>query len=342
MTGDDGHPSSDRPVDDESSGDGLGSNGGHNRVTEDGSRGESDLLEDKLADAREERHRPETLPSANSQAGALEQYSGAIRFLKEVLTSVAAVLLVGALLFAISGVWPPMVAVESGSMEPVMERGDLVFITEPGRYAPDVAHGETGVVTVETGSDSGFTTFDGHGSVIVYDDPAAGGSPIIHRAHLWVEEDENWYDRANPEYVSANNCAQLTNCPAPHAGFITKGDANARYDQANGISDPVRPGWVTGVAQVRIPYLGWIRLSFGSLSNAPATTGPSTFPPVSTAQSVPPIEGAAATEAPPTDGEWNASPASVRPDDASSSAERCWTNEIRWTTTPSPTAVAGQ
>jgi signal peptidase len=205
------------------------------------------------------------------------RYSEVVSFLRELLTSVAAVVLVGLLLFAISGVWPPMVAVESGSMEPVMHRGDLVFITEPGRYAPNAAYDGTGVVTVDVGKEVGYTSFGGPGSVVVYDQPGLGGSPIIHRAHFWVAEGENWYDRANPDYVSAANCAQLNNCPAPHAGFVTKGDANARYDQANGISDPVKPEWITGIARLRVPYLGLIRLSFGTMLQTATVDAPVTL-----------------------------------------------------------------
>jgi signal peptidase len=93
---------------------------------------------------------------------------------------------------------------------------------------------------------------------------------VIHRAHLWVEDGENWYDRANPDYHGAASCAELLNCPAPHAGFITKGDNNAGYDQVIGITSPVRASWVVGVAHVRVPLLGHIRLWL----SAGAATGP--------------------------------------------------------------------
>lgn len=151
-----------------------------------------------------------------------------------------------------------------------MHRGDLVFITEPGRFTPAAAEGPTGVVTAATGSDVGYRTFGGPGSVVVYDDPGRGGPPIIHRAEFYVEDGENWFDRANPEYVSAESCRELRNCPAPHAGFITKGDANGRYDQVSGIAEPVKPEWITGIARVRIPYLGWVRLGLADV----VRTGP--------------------------------------------------------------------
>ncbi|WP_251341995.1 S26 family signal peptidase [Haloplanus halophilus] len=186
---------------------------------------------------------------------------GPLLVLRETALSVGAVVAIGALLFAISGVWPPMVAVESGSMEPHMHRGDLVFITDNGRFAPDAAYDGTGVVTRETAQETGYWKFGAHGSVIVYDNPSEPGPPVIHRAQFWVEDGENWYDRANPDYISSSGCDEMPNCPAPNAGFVTKGDANAQYDQVNSISDePVKPEWIVGVARVRIPYLGWVRL----------------------------------------------------------------------------------
>jgi signal peptidase len=193
---------------------------------------------------------------------------------REIAVSVTAVLLIGLLLFSLSGVWPPMVAVESGSMEPHMHRGDLVFITAPERFAPDAAHGETGIVTFRDGERANYRKFGSYGSVVVYQEPGAGGSPIIHRARFWVEKGENWYDEANPSYMGAESCSELPNCPAPNAGFITKGDNNPTYDQVNGIADaPVKPAWITGTARVRVPYLGWIRLAFASVTtDAPLWT----------------------------------------------------------------------
>jgi signal peptidase len=159
-----------------------------------------------------------------------------------------------------------MVAVESGSMEPHMQKGDLIFITSPGRFTPDAAIRDTGVVTYKVGQEVGYRTFGSYGSVIIYDNPARTGPPIIHRARFWVEKGENWYPEANKAYIPSDvdNCAELEYCPAPYAGFITKGDANPYYDQVSGISSPVKPKWVTGVAHVRIPYLGWVRLGFAS------------------------------------------------------------------------------
>jgi len=185
---------------------------------------------------------------------------GALMWLREMLFSVAVVLVLGLILFSVSGVWPPMVAVESGSMEPNMEVGDLVFVTEPGRFAPDAAGNDIGVVTHEAGIEAEYQTFGSYGSVVIFQPPGRTASPIIHRAMFHVEEGENWYDRADEQYHNAADCGELRHCPAPHAGFITLGDNNGAYDQANGIAAPVKADWVTGVARLRVPYLGYVRL----------------------------------------------------------------------------------
>ncbi len=206
---------------------------------------------------------------------------GSLIYIRDVLTSVAIVVTIGVLLFAASGVWPPMVAVESGSMEPNMERGDLVFLVDNDRFVPDTAVDDggtsTGVVPADVAERNERTKFNRPGDVVVFrPNGNAGQTPIIHRAMFWVENGENWYDRADSDAVgSADDCEALSHCPAPHAGFITKGDnelTNRNYDQTTRLSAPVRPGWIVGTAEVRIPYLGHVRLLFSGATVAPLET----------------------------------------------------------------------
>jgi signal peptidase len=226
------------------------------------------------AEGGRERERPETVRGWLRWLWTVDR--GGPAAAREFLVSVGAVVFVGLLLFSISGVWPPMVAIESGSMEPNMKPNDLVFITDNERFVNDAAQEGTGVVTAEAGSETGYEKFGGHGDVIVF---APDGNerqiPIIHRAHFWVEEGEDWYDRADPDNVgTATSCDELRNCPAPNDGFITKGDneaTNQRYDQARGLSGPVQEEWVIGTAEVRVPWLGWIRLQLAELA---VVTGP--------------------------------------------------------------------
>jgi signal peptidase len=138
-------------------------------------------------------------------------------------------------------------------------------------------------VTAAAGTESEYRTFQRPGDVIVFEPNGnERRTPVIHRAMLWVGAGENWYDRANPEYVgSADGCDELRNCPAPHAGFITKGDnavTNSRYDQVTGASTVVRPEWVVGTGAYRIPRLGFIRIQPSQLWSAspsiPVAKGP--------------------------------------------------------------------
>jgi len=190
------------------------------------------------------------------------------RFVRDFLSSVLAVLLVGALLYGVSGVWPPMVAVESGSMEPHLHRGDLVFVMDEHRLVPARAVAGTGIVTYQAATGGQYRKFGDYGDVIVYRPNGGSDTPIIHRARFWVNESENWYAKADPSMVPGTACSEIRNCPAPNAGFITKGDNNGLYDQVSGISDPVQPGWIRGTAELRIPWLGYVRLHFGAIQAA--------------------------------------------------------------------------
>jgi signal peptidase I len=188
---------------------------------------------------------------------------------RDVLSSVAIVAVIGLLLFGVSGVWPPLVAVESGSMEPNMEKGDLIFVVDEDRFVGDDPADGTGVVTLEAGEENGHDKFGKPGDVVIFQPNGDEyRTPVIHRAHFWVEEGENWVDtKADEEYVDGATCEQVQTCPAAHDGFITKGDANPYYDQyqrgAN--TDVVQPEWVTGKATFRVPWLGYVRLTFDSI-----------------------------------------------------------------------------
>lgn len=199
----------------------------------------------------------------------LKSEDGNVIFFRDILSSVAIVAVIGLLLFAVSGIWPPLVAVESGSMEPNMHRGDLIFVTDSDRFVGDEPVEGTGVVTLENGQESGHEKFGNPGDVIVF---RPGGSeretPVIHRAHFWVEEGENWVDtKADEEVVGDATCEDVATCPAEYDGFVTKGDANAGYDQYQGgaRTDIVKPEWITGKAMFRVPWLGHVRLTFDSL-----------------------------------------------------------------------------
>lgn len=142
------------------------------------------------------------------------------QFVIDLASSVGSVLLVVGLLFAVSGVWLPLVAIESASMEPTIKPGELVFVMEGDRFPDDGAHGESGVVPAQAGAESGYSRFDSPGDVIVYEpDGNELATPVIHRAMFWVAEGENWYDEANADYVGTARSWRptVTNCDETEA-----------------------------------------------------------------------------------------------------------------------------
>lgn len=185
----------------------------------------------------------------------------------DVFSAIAIVLFVLGFVWAISGVWPPLVAIESGSMDPHIEKGDLAFVMDEHRFPAEGAVEGTGVTTHSEAHAGEYRSFQQPGDVIVYQPNGnADATPIIHRAMFYVEEGENWVDDANTSWIrGGDSCEDVTTCPAPHDGFVTGGDKNGYYDQTADLSTVVKSDWVIGRAMGRVPYLGKIRLRANAL-----------------------------------------------------------------------------
>jgi signal peptidase len=164
-----------------------------------------------------------------------------------------AVLVVALLLVTVVGTWPPLVAVQSGSMEPAVERGDLVVVTAVDRFPWD------GPV----GSDAANppTRLDGAGDVVVFTSPVDPRRPILHRVAFHVTAGEDWTDRADPALLDGADCAEIATCPAPYDGYVTYGDANGEYDQSAGIAPVVHERLVHAKALFSVPHLGYFQLA---------------------------------------------------------------------------------
>lgn len=178
-------------------------------------------------------------------AGIIDRIKSAITdrqfikgLIKDIAFAIAVVALFAALLYMYAGVWPPMVSVDGRSMLPNMRQGDLIVLQGLDR---------TGVTTHNDAVKTGYKRFNDYGDVIIYNpDGNRSITPVIHRAMYWVEEGDLMWPGGPP---------------APHSGYITQGDNNFLYDQSSSISlnQPVKPEWIVGISQVRVPYLGGIR-----------------------------------------------------------------------------------
>lgn len=163
-----------------------------------------------------------------------------VGLLRDIIFVVSVVAIFSSVSHIALGLWTPMVAVESGSMLPNIHKGDIIFIESFDR---------TDIITHETGRQAGYTSFNDYGDVVLYNKFGyKGGTPIIHRAMYYVEKGEAMWDMGPP---------------APHAGYITKGDNNHGFDQQGDISylQPVKKEWVIGVARFnRLPVVGYVSL----------------------------------------------------------------------------------
>jgi len=177
-------------------------------------------------------------------------------------------LIVLAAIFAYSGIWPPMVVVESESMQHsdttsyigVIDTGDIVVVKRVDQIQE--------VTTYVEGVASGYSTYGEPGDVIIYDRPGMA-KPIIHRAIVNLEynltgggfdipslaslPDDMWsvpgertwwnlqdsvtlnrigYANATLEVDLATMLAQMQHNGDRHGGLITLGDHN--WDVVNG------------------------------------------------------------------------------------------------------------
>jgi len=130
------------------------------------------------------------LPSLVTQFRTSDHW--AVSLARDLLWVVSVVGGIAILLYLICGTWPAVVTIESGSMIPHMNIGDLVVVVQKDRF------GE--LQTWDDGKVSGYKKFGDYGDVIIYRPngftdfwasvgllPLTKQHPIIHRAISWRE-----------------------------------------------------------------------------------------------------------------------------------------------------------
>ena len=210
---------------------------------------------------------------------------------KDVGIAVGSVIIVFLLTFAYSGNWPPMVVIESGSMEHddnplypepryshlgIIDTGDLVIVKQAEKKD---------IVTYLGGKKTDYKKYGDYGDVIVYykngietynGQPV---TPVIHRAMAWVEvvdkENETYYIPEIDTYfygkielteIGLGGGASIKNLQ--NSGYITKGDSTGNphpdqlthYDITGASVQPVDPDWIVGMAKGELPWFGLIKL----------------------------------------------------------------------------------
>ncbi|MGZ4863610.1 MAG: S26 family signal peptidase [Halobacteriota archaeon] len=171
-----------------------------------------------------------------------------LALLRDIIVAFLVVAAILSIVYLYSGSESPLVAVQSGSMVPHINIGDVVYNRGLNRVS---------VVTYNDGKATGYQRFGDYGDVIVYrPNGDKNMTPIIHRAMYFVKKGD----------PLPNN--QGT---AVHDGYITKGDHNHDFDQPllyGGMPsvEPVKPEWIIGVAQQpAIPWIGNLRLALDTV-----------------------------------------------------------------------------
>ena len=151
-------------------------------------------------------------------------------FAKDIIFVVVVVAAISIISQVAVGLWTPMVAVESGSMVPNLNIGDIIIVQGASR---------TEVIPWDEAEQKGYQAFNKPGDVILYrpygkeslnllDQFKAllgislgydKATPIIHRALAHV-------DKGEPMWTGGP--------AAPFSGYITKGDHNEVIDQQAG------------------------------------------------------------------------------------------------------------
>jgi len=230
----------------------------------------------------------------------------ALSLIKDVVLAAVIVSIVMASLWVYTGfIWPPMVVVESGSMMHgedsalgIIDTGDLTLVKKVESRHDIVTYIEANPdYNTTSRAHKGYKQYGDYGDVVIYEKNGMSGTPVIHRAIIWVEYNTSDANMGRPcadipdldmfcvhqfplldatyrhEDILIDFGVIFNRDYARHDGFLTHGDHNQPVvDQAslpdkngNTVSSiPVE--WVVGKAEGELPWFGIMKLlASGSL-----------------------------------------------------------------------------
>ncbi|MDE0707918.1 MAG: S26 family signal peptidase [Candidatus Poseidoniales archaeon] len=211
-------------------------------------------------------------------------------------------------LVLMTGSWPPMVVIESNSMQHdangevgSIDAGDLVLVMSNERK---------NIITFAEATEEGgiYLGYENHGmpgDVIIYQKNGGTDTPVIHRALLEIVANPSggwdalgttlrnvttitWtFDILCPFHGGEYNL-KVEDWDPVHAGYLTKGDNNDcmldqpaanTQSQGSGLSatnsdgtvspvQTVKEEWLVGVAGAEIPWVGSIKLGLSNNSDS--------------------------------------------------------------------------
>jgi signal peptidase I len=169
------------------------------------------------------------------------QDDGHYSIVHDVLVAIIVVLIIITCIYGYTRTWPPVVVVESGSMQHdtdtsalgVIDTGDIVMVKKVN--SPD------DIRPWSIGKEENYETYGEYGDVIIYDKNGKGGTPVIHRAIVFIQVNDTdkqpgdpftfdvpewgiFNNRTIEYYIEELNLQIKYTPPRGHDGYLTKGD----------------------------------------------------------------------------------------------------------------------
>jgi signal peptidase len=151
-------------------------------------------------------------------------------FVKDIIFVAVVVAFVSIISQLALGLWTPMVAVESGSMVPNLNIGDIIIVQGAAR---------TTVIPWDEAELTGYKAFNNPGDVILYRPYGKESLNLLDQAEMLIGISPG-NDKATPvihralRYVEKGDPMWTGGPAAPFSGYITKGDHNEVIDQQAG------------------------------------------------------------------------------------------------------------
>jgi signal peptidase I len=159
------------------------------------------------------------------------------------LVALAIVILLVVSLFAFTQNWPPIYVVESESMQHgsadvlgVINTGDLVL----AQKVPNAT-----IQTYVVGHENGYSTYGEFGDVLLYAPNGVGGTPIIHRAILYLQYDPSIQGYSAPSLANLP-CGNESGAVYATPGTVLDGRADCAWSDltaSKGSLDLFHVGW---------------------------------------------------------------------------------------------------
>jgi signal peptidase len=148
----------------------------------------------------------------------------------EPLVALAIVVLLLVSLWAYTGNWPPIYVVESKSMQ--HGPGDELGLINPGDLVLAKKASPSDITTYYEGLRTGYSTYGEYGDVILYyPNGLSGGTPIIHRALLFLNYDPTTHGFSIPDLVGlpcGTQSGALYTVSQPSSGCLTNATSEAK------------------------------------------------------------------------------------------------------------------